>query len=189
MLRHESLLAELREYEPADELEARHRAAIAELLSSAGEAAFTRGHFGPGHITASCYIVDAERELLLLHHHRRLDRWLQMGGHVEPGESAGHAALREGSEESGLRDLTLIGGICDVDVHAIPAGKGEPDHHHFDVRYLARTRTPARITRDETESNALAWVPLAEAESRMNEAAASRVIRKIQSSIREGRFA
>ena len=63
-----------------------------------------------------------------------LGRWLQMGGHVEEGESPSAAALREGAEESGLTDLALLrDGIFDVDVHAIPAAKGEPDHFHFDM--------------------------------------------------------
>lgn len=177
--RHETLLAQLRAYEPADAREAMHHRDIVNLLT-AGEEAFTRGHFAPGHITASLFIVDEPMQHLLLHHHRRLDRWLQMGGHVEGHEEPERAALREGREESGLADLELvIGGIFDLDVHAIPAAKGEPDHRHFDVRYLARTATPEAIAIDRNESRELAWVPLAEAETRMNEAASSRVIGKI----------
>lgn len=173
------LLDELRDYEPFDELEARHHREIVNLLTAGGDS-FSRGHFQPGHITASLFIVDESMERLLLHHHRRLNRWLQMGGHVEGDENPAEAALREGREESGLSDLELVvDGIFDLDVHRIPAAKGEPEHRHFDVRYVARTRTPEAIAIDCNESNALAWVPLSEAEARMNEAASSRVIAKI----------
>jgi hypothetical protein len=80
MSRHERLLAELETYASADAAEERHRVAMLALLSSAG--AFSRAHFAPGHFTASCYILDPD-DRMLFHHHRRLNRWLQMGGHVE----------------------------------------------------------------------------------------------------------
>jgi len=178
-MRRLDLLAQLERYRPIDALEAQHHQAIVELVGQA-PGAFDRDHFAPGHITASCFIVHGDA--LLLHHHRRLNRWLQMGGHVEGDEDPAAAALREGSEESGLRDLALASdGIFDLDVHLIPAGRGEPEHRHFDVRFLARTATPDAAVIDAAESNELAWVPLAAAESIMNEAASSRVIQKIRS--------
>lgn len=184
MSRHEVLLDQLHGYHPSDELEAQHQRALVNLLTMSDDT-FVRDHFAPGHVTASLFIVHPATEALLLHHHRRLDRWLQMGGHVEAGEHPADAALREGAEESGLTDLALLPGIFDLDVHAIPAGKGEPDHLHFDVRYLAHTSTPDRITIDRNESNDLAWVPLAAAIPLMNEEASSRVVRKIERFLRD----
>ncbi len=180
MTRASALLEQLGTYLPAGALEAQHHRSIIELLSGDGDP-FSRNHFNPGHITAGCFIVDGDR--LLLHQHKRLDRWLQMGGHVEGNETPAEAALREGAEESGLPDLELLlDGIFDLDVHAIPAGKGEPDHRHFDVRYLARTAVPDAISIDRSESNDLAWVPLDRAAALMNEEASTRVIRKIERS-------
>jgi 8-oxo-dGTP pyrophosphatase MutT (NUDIX family) len=185
MSRHAHLLDQLRSHDPADDVEAAHRESMLALLAGAASDPFSRGHFAPGHFTASCYIVDGEGRLLL-HHHRRLDRWLQMGGHLENAESPELAALREGREESGLDDLTLLGGIADLDVHAIPAGKGEPDHDHFDVRYVARTATPDRITIDRAESNELAWFTLDAAADRMPGPESQRMIRKIEAMLRKG---
>jgi 8-oxo-dGTP pyrophosphatase MutT (NUDIX family) len=173
------LLEELRRYRPADMREAEHHRALLDLLSY-GVEPFARSSYVPGHVTASCFIVDPPSGRLLLHHHRRLDRWLQMGGHLEPGESAPEAALREGREESGLPDLELMSDeVLDVDVHDIPAGKGEPDHSHFDVRYIARTAQPESIMIDRTESNELAWVELDRAIPMMNEEGSKRVMLKI----------
>ncbi|MFP5245799.1 MAG: NUDIX hydrolase, partial [Thermoanaerobaculia bacterium] len=139
----------------------------------------------PGHFTASCYILD-DGGRLLLHHHRRLDRWLQMGGHVEGEESPEVAALREGSEESGLQDLApAASGIFDLDIHLIPAGKGEPAHEHFDVRYVARTASPDAVRLDRAESNELAWVTLDTASELMPGVESQRVLRKLQHLIRE----
>ena len=178
MTRHERLLSELQRYETSDAAEERHRAAMIALLEA--PAAFSRAHFAPGHFTASCYVID-DGGRLLLHHHRRLDRWLQMGGHVEGDESPERTALREGEEESGLRDLALVGeGIFDLDIHGIPAAKSEPDHDHYDVRYLARTASPEAIALDRAESNDLAWVTLDRAAELMPGSESRRVLRKIE---------
>lgn len=174
----ESLLAQLRAYEPDHGLEAAHRERMVELLARSANP-FWRGHFAPGHFTASCYIVD-DAGRLLLHHHRRLNRWLQMGGHVDGEELPEAAALREGREESGLHDLRTVGGVLDLDIHAIPAGKGEPAHDHFDVRYLVRTAAPQAIAIDRAESNELAWVDLARAAELMPGPESQRAIRKIE---------
>ena len=183
MTRHQRLLAELESYGAADAAEEGHRRAMVNLLTK--EDAFARHYFEPGHFTASCYIID-DAGRLLLHHHRRLDRWLQMGGHVEADETPDRAALREGAEESGLTDLQLLGeGIFDLDIHGIPAAKGEPDHAHYDVRYVARTAAPESIALDRTESNDLAWVTLDRATELMSGEESHRVIRKIERLLRE----
>lgn len=166
-------------YEPADPAEARHREALLDLLRNTA-APFSRAQFDPGHVTASCFIVDAAGRLLL-HEHRRLGRWLQMGGHLEPGEGTVEAALREGAEESGLLDLRLLDeGIADLDVHLIPAGKGEPQHRHFDVRYIAQTASPGAIASDARESRNLMWFDLDRAAEMMRGEESLRVIRKIR---------
>jgi 8-oxo-dGTP pyrophosphatase MutT (NUDIX family) len=184
MQRKERLLDQLRGYATADAAEAEHRRAMLELLESSDDA-FWRGQFVPGHFTASCYIVDAEGRLLL-HHHKRLDRWLQMGGHVEADESPDLAALREGREESGLRDLAHVSdGIFDLDIHPIPAAKGEPEHAHFDIRYLACTASPEAAVADRAESNDLAWVTLDRAAELMPGPESARVLRKIERLWRE----
>ena len=175
-----ALLEELRCYRAADPLEAQHQRAVLDLLSYAASP-FSRVQFVPGHITGSCFIVDPDSSRILLHHHRRLNRWLQMGGHVEVGESAIEAAMREGREESGLPDLTLMNEAAfDIDVHDIPPAKGEPDHLHFDIRYVARTSQPQSIMIDRAESNELAWVELDRAIPLMNEEASKRAILKIR---------
>jgi 8-oxo-dGTP pyrophosphatase MutT (NUDIX family) len=141
---------------------------------------YSRAQFVPGHITASCFIIDGEGRLLL-HHHRRLNRWLQMGGHLEENEDPIAAALREGREESGLKDLHLVGdGIADLDVHVIPAGRGEPEHRHYDVRYIARTHLPESIVADARESNQLLWFDLDRAAALMHGEESLRVIQKIR---------
>jgi 8-oxo-dGTP pyrophosphatase MutT (NUDIX family) len=60
-----------------------------------------------GHVTGSAWIVDERGTSALLTHHRKLNRWLQPGGHWEGDTSAFAIAKREAEEESGLTSLPL----------------------------------------------------------------------------------
>ena len=174
-----ALLAELRAYRAADATEEKHQRAIVAHLVHA-KAPLNRAKFKPGHVTASLFIVDPASRKLLLHHHRRLDRWLQMGGHLDAKEMPAAAALREGREESGLADLVLlVPGIFDLDVHLIPAHGDDPAHFHYDIRYVAATRTPKAIA-VSAESKELAWFALDAAEKAMAEEASTRAVEKIR---------
>lgn len=86
-----------------------------------------------GHITASALVIDPEGGRVLLTLHKKLQMWLQMGGHCEPGDATlAAAALREATEESGVSGLSLLpGGPVRLDRHPIPP----PCHRHFDVQY------------------------------------------------------
>jgi len=116
----------------------------------------------PGHITASAWILSPDGRQCLLTHHRKLDRWLQLGGHVDGEQHVERAALREAREESGMAHFELLAPDADVlpldlDVHPIPARKGEPEHLHWDVRFLLRAR-PGQSLVVSSESNDLRWV-------------------------------
>ena len=114
-----------------------------------------------GHFTASAWLVDAAGARVLLTHHRKLDRWLQLGGHADGERDLRAVALKEAEEESGLGGLALEGGIFDLDRHRIPEHKGVPAHWHYDVRYVVRAGgSEAFVVSDE--SHALAWRDIAD---------------------------
>ena len=109
-----------------------------------------------GHFTASAWLVDAAGQCVLLTHHRKLDRWLQLGGHADGECDLRAVALKEAEEESGLQRLRVEGGIFDLDRHWIPEHKGVPAHWHYDVRYVVRAQGHDAFVVSE-ESHALAW--------------------------------
>ena len=113
------------------------------------------------HFTGSAWLVSADGDRVLLMHHRKLDRWLQPGGHADGDTDLARVALREAQEETGLAGLRVEGGIFDVDRHRIPARGDEPEHWHYDVRYVLRAGADERFTINQ-ESRALAWRPVDE---------------------------
>ncbi|MGY6517712.1 MAG: NUDIX hydrolase [Lysobacteraceae bacterium] len=121
---------------------------------------FRREH-AVGHFTGSCWLVSADGQRVLLTHHRKLGRWLQLGGHADGDEDLARVALTEAHEESGLTGLVLEPGIFDLDRHVIPARKADPEHFHYDVRYVVRATADEAFVVSE-ESHDLAWRPVAE---------------------------
>jgi 8-oxo-dGTP pyrophosphatase MutT (NUDIX family) len=123
-------------------MEAEHKRRMIELAEVGDPARdpLSRDHYVPGHFTASAFILSPKGDALLLIHHRKLGRWLQPGGHVEPDDvDLLAAARRECAEEVALPDLPLhprASGPFDLDVHMIPAYETSPEHGHFDVRFL-----------------------------------------------------
>jgi 8-oxo-dGTP pyrophosphatase MutT (NUDIX family) len=133
-----------------------------QFLRSPG-AVFERNHL-TGHFTGSAWLVSADRERVLLMHHRKLGRWLQLGGHADGDMDLARVALREAEEESGLGKLTVEPEIFDLDRHRIPARGDEPEHWHYDVRYVVRAIGSEAFSVNE-EALALAWKPIAEVAS------------------------
>ena len=155
-----SLLRELAAYSALDQ---RESAMVAELT------AFVNDHvdcfertLAAGHVTGSAWVVDASAACALLTHHRKLGRWLQLGGHADGDDDVRRVALREAREESGLTTIRFAQlAIYDVDVHVIPARGSEPAHKHYDVRF-AFVADRAEPTIRSPESHELAWLPVAE---------------------------
>lgn len=130
---------------------------------------YNRNNFD-GHFTASAFLLNKTRTKLLFLKHKKLNRWLQPGGHID--ETDGMiliAALREMEEETGLRrtDVELISlDIFDLDAHSIPENpkKSEPSHTHFDVRYLFEVTNESNIKVNLEEAEDLKWLEINELE-------------------------
>jgi len=132
----------------------------------------------PGHFTGSAWVLDAGRRRTLLTHHRKLDKWLQLGGHADGDADLAAVALREAQEESGLAGVKLVTPeIFDIDRHLIPARKDEPAHWHYDVRFVLEA-DPAEPLVVTSESKDLAWVELTAVERLNPEESMLRMVRR-----------
>lgn len=155
----EAARALINRYDPCgDPGQQEAKEAIGELLAR-GSGVLHRSCTEPGHITASSWIQSPCGLSVLLCLHRRLNRWLQLGGHVDGESDLVGAAMREAREESGIAEFDLVTPeVFDLDIHSIPARSDEPAHHHFDVRFLLRARSSNLIC--SSESLDLRWVPM-----------------------------
>jgi 8-oxo-dGTP pyrophosphatase MutT (NUDIX family) len=114
--------------------------------------------------TVAIFVVQQAKVLLV--HHRALDKWLPLGGHIELDEDPEQAALREAREESGL-DVELLGERPPttepgtrallaprfLDIHRI-----SPTHEHVGMIYFARPRdASASLQLAATEHHAIRW--------------------------------
>jgi 8-oxo-dGTP pyrophosphatase MutT (NUDIX family) len=131
-----------------------------DFLQSA-DAVFERAHV-PGHFTGSAWVVSRDAHRVLLTHHRKLGLWLQPGGHADGEIDLAQVALREAQEETGVVGLHLQDGVIfDLDRHRIPARGDEPEHWHYDVRFVVRCASHESFVVSE-ESHALAWREMAD---------------------------
>jgi 8-oxo-dGTP pyrophosphatase MutT (NUDIX family) len=144
-------------YRPAGPEEEADVARVRALLAAADDP-WTRAI--PLHVTASALIVHPPTARVLLRWHERQRAWLHVGGHADPGETDPVAvALREGREETGLRDLAPWPGPDLVHVVVVPvnARGDEPAHEHADVRLILATAEPD-AARPERPGAPLRWL-------------------------------
>lgn len=173
-----AVLKQLTGYQ-AEALEAHESAVVDEMIR------FVRTHDTcllrsclTGHLTGSAWIVDPTRTWALLTHHRKLDKWLQLGGHADGDPDLWSVALREAREESGLTRLSWLSKeIFDLDSHEIPERKGIQAHVHHDLRFLfeADPNEPLTVT---DESKQLSWVRLDQVVALNAEESLARMVRK-----------
>src|SRR6185436_14984106 len=91
--------------------------------------------------------------------HPRLGRWVQLGGHCEPDDAdLAAAALREGTEESGIDGLTIDPELVAIHVHPLTCSLGVPTRH-LDLQFVAYAPADARIAISD-ESLDLRWWPV-----------------------------
>ena len=151
----------------------------------------------PGHITVSALITDGTKVVLC--HHKKIEKWIPLGGHVEPDQDRSllDACLREVEEESGLsrkqlhircpvtdqvypaRLTDLKVAPFDLDIHAISAQPHEPAHQHYDLRFLllASSTLPLQLSQ---EASHLAWISCTEIPRYTREESTLRQVHKMR---------
>lgn len=151
--------------EQAELSHARQRAdrdRVSALLDEHGAALADRTT-SPGHLTGSALVVDPSTERILLLLHTKLRRWLQPGGHADGDHELANVALREATEETGIKGLEVLVPAIDVDIHTVDHGDDLGSHLHLDVRFLVVAPPGAEVQANH-ESLDQQWVDRADLE-------------------------
>lgn len=149
------LLSLLTTYNPADHDEQQHKQTIIDFITHNPDC-FERS-LKIGHTTASAWLLDKTGDHALLLHHKKLNRWLQLGGHCDGEHNVIAVAIKEAQEESGIINIKPVSSaIFDVDVHLIPANSRDAAHYHYDIRFLLQVTSDETIVQNH-ESNELRW--------------------------------
>lgn len=114
----------------------------------------------PAHLTAGALVLSHDRRQVLLNLHRKAGRWFHFGGHLETTDvTLAGAALREATEESGVRDLVVEAEPLHLSRHVVeycdPCGPVD----HLDVRFLALHGSEVQPVASE-ESLDVRWWPV-----------------------------
>jgi hypothetical protein len=149
------LLEKLEKYVPSSEEVASKRAMIQFVQNN--PRCFERT-LEEGHITGSAWLLSKDGSQALLTHHRKLDMWLQLGGHCDGDHDVLRVAIKEAQEESGIMQIAPVSeDIFDIDIHLIPANKKETAHYHYDVRFLLQVMSDEKLVISH-ESKELRWI-------------------------------
>ncbi|NCN45203.1 MAG: NUDIX hydrolase [Candidatus Pacebacteria bacterium CG10_big_fil_rev_8_21_14_0_10_36_11] len=153
-LKRKKVLNLLEKIEPVDQQESFDIQKVKELIVK-HENIFDRDCL-VAHLTASALVVNPRTKKVLLHNHKKLNKWLQFGGHADGESDLAKVALKEAGEETGLIDLVFLTHLpIDLEVQKIPFHKGIPEHLHLDFRFVLITDAEKVPTPDEVESQEL----------------------------------
>ena len=134
----------------------------------------------PMHVTGSAWVMNSDRDKILMLHHKKHDQWFQPGGHADGDADIVRVALREASEETGI-DISQVklvsSNLFDVDIHDISAMGSDPQHSHIDIRFLMEIDEDLVLPGND-ESNQVQWVSVHEVARYNNNLSTVRMLAK-----------
>ena len=162
----DEMIQKIREYKPFNEQEERDREVLLRLLSGV-EDVYSRENL-TAHMTASAWVVNENRDKVLMAYHNIYHSWSWLGGHADGERDLLAVALREVGEESGVIHVRPLSEeifsmeILTVDGHE-KRGKYVPSHLHLNLTYLLEAREGDALSMKADENSGVAWFGLEEA--------------------------
>ena len=142
------------------------------------DSCFEKNNF-PGHFTGSAWVISPNKNKILMTHHKKLNMWLQLGGHADGEKDLKSVAVKEAKEESGFNNFSILSEeIFDLDIHKIKPMNQEPEHLHYDVRFLLEADPNEQNIIISEESHDVKWIHLDDVSGYNSEESISRMVEK-----------
>lgn len=157
---------QIQSFVPFNEQEEKDKAYILSCLRHMNDI-FTRENY-VAHMTASGWVVNKDRTKVLMAYHKIYDSWAWLGGHADGEEDLLYVAMKEVSEESGIKNVRPVMEdifsleVLTVDGH-VKRGEYLSSHLHLNVTYLLEVDEEELLISKPDENNAVAWFSLEEA--------------------------
>jgi len=133
----------------------------------------------PGHFTGSAWVISPDKNKILMTHHKKLNMWLQLGGHADGEKDLKSVAIKEAKEESGFNNFSILSEeIFDLDIHKIEPMSENPEHLHYDVRFLLEADPKKQNIIISEESHDVKWIHLDDVLNYNSEESISRMVKK-----------
>lgn len=168
----ENLEKELKEYKPFNEQEKRDKELILQWLQN-GDKIFTREN-KVAHITVSAWIVNANRDKVLMAYHNIYDSWAWLGGHVDGNKNLREVVLKEVEEESGVKEVKFLStDIFSIEILTVDGHekKGEyiSSHLHLNFTFLLEADEKMSLQIKPDENSGVEWIKVDEISKRSSE--------------------
>lgn len=155
-----NIIEEISNYQPFNAQEAKDKALILSCLRNM-EHVFSRDN-KIAHMTASAWVVNRKRDKVLMAYHNIYDSWAWLGGHADGESDLLKVALRETTEESGIKNVHPVSEkIYSVEVLTVDGhnkhGIYVSSHLHLNVTYLLEAKDDERLSVKSDENSNVAW--------------------------------
>lgn len=160
-----SFIDDIKKYIPYCEQETMDKELIVKAVDSYDDI-LTRENIAM-HITSSGYIINKNRDKVLMIYHKIYDSWAWTGGHADGDDDLLHVAIKEAQEETGLKNVKALDkdifslDVLTVDGH-IKRGKYVSSHLHLNVTYLLEADEKEELKVNEDETKGVKWLPINE---------------------------
>lgn len=140
------------------------------------------------HITSSAFVVNKNKDKVLMVHHNIFNSWSWTGGHADGDEDLLHVAIKEVIEETGVKNIRPVSeDILSLDIIPvlghIRKGKYVSPHLHISVAYLIEADESEPLVVKPDENSGVQWIPLDKIDAYSNELHMKKIYHKIVSKI------
>ena len=155
-----SIIEEIKEYIPYNELEERDKEVIIKCLETHPDIFYRSNPVA--HMTASAWVINPSRDKILMAYHNIYGSFSWLGGHCDGETDCLKVALREVQEESGIQNVRALSDkILSLEALTVNGhykkGKFVSSHLHLNVTYLIEADDKEVLHIKEDENSAVQW--------------------------------